>query len=144
VYCHAIKFLKASSLNLRMLPHVLKMTAREPQKLIIYSSDVMVIDATSIGEPTTPNVVSMISPSDSSIKVQIRFTVDFLLEGPNFPLYLYHHLHRSLQLQKKGTPMNRGYGCKLIPTDTESYYYWSLNKYLFGDNFQWRNQSYPW
>jgi len=49
---HAAKFLEASSLIPRMpQPHVLKMLAREPQKLFSYSSDVVGIVATSNGEP---------------------------------------------------------------------------------------------
>ncbi len=68
------------------------------------------------------SVKTIQSPANSlnavtSIKVHTGFTVDFLLEGPIFPLYPYHHLHSCLQLQKKGTwlqkkgtPMNEGYG----------------------------------
>jgi len=48
--CHAAKFLKASSLTFRM-PHVLEFLAREPQKLFLYSSDVVGIVSVSNGEP---------------------------------------------------------------------------------------------
>jgi len=48
--CHAVMFLKAPSLIPRM-PHIPKITARHPQKLFSYASDVMGIIATSNGEP---------------------------------------------------------------------------------------------
>jgi len=48
---HGAKCLQAFSLLLRMLPHVLKMTAREPQKLTSSPSDVVGINATCNVEP---------------------------------------------------------------------------------------------
>jgi len=47
--CHTAKFLEASSLISRM-PHVLKMTAREPQKLFLCSFDVSGLVSVSNGE----------------------------------------------------------------------------------------------
>jgi len=43
--------------------HILEMLARDPQKLFLYSSGVVGMDATSYGELTTPNVVSKSFPS---------------------------------------------------------------------------------
>ncbi len=67
VHCHAVKYLAASCLIPRMLPHVLKMSARESHKLFSYTSDVVGSKDTSNGEPTTPNVVSKILPSDHDL-----------------------------------------------------------------------------
>jgi len=61
--CHAAKFLDTSSLIPRM-SHVLKLMAREPQKLSSYTSDAMEFEAASNGESLeNPNAANMSLPS---------------------------------------------------------------------------------